>query len=86
VTPFTLFNSLLAILNDKNISYSMEDMTNDVFNRKIDRTLDCDSFKNDVYYVDKEFLCRCHNSEDLIQNQISDPGSDQGLFQKLDEN
>jgi hypothetical protein len=63
ITPFTIYNSLLAILNDKdNTKYSMQEKF-DIFNDKISHdSRNCDNTFYDVNYfsTDKEFLCRCN--------------------------
>lgn len=65
MTPFTIYNSLLAILNDReNTRFSMQE-DYDMFNDKISyKRRNCKSaFYDDIYFSnDKEFLCRCNSN------------------------
>jgi hypothetical protein len=61
ITPFTTYNTVLAVLNDRSQTlYSMEESI-DVFNTKITYRRICkNTFWNDDYFFNKEFLCRCN--------------------------
>ena len=61
VTPFNLFNTFKAFLNDrKAVKYAFQDK-NDIINNKISRDADCNRFYSEEYYEDIEFICRCKN-------------------------
>jgi len=61
ITPFTTYNNLIAILNDRqSLMYAMEDEL-DVFNHKIryEKRICRNTFYNDDYFYNKDFMCRC---------------------------
>jgi hypothetical protein len=59
-TPFTIYNSLKSILNDRNVVYfSMEEST-DIFNHHLSKNRDCRTFYNPQYFYVNQFYCRCH--------------------------
>jgi len=62
VTPFNVYNSLKAILNDRYyLSYSMMSSHLDIFNNSISRYNECKrSFYLPQYYNKAEFICRCN--------------------------
>ena len=57
LTPFTIYNSLYAIVNY--FKYSYFDQENDIFFYETPKSNECSSFHDYDYYFDKEFLCRC---------------------------
>jgi hypothetical protein len=57
-TPFTIYNSLKAILGDERINYSMEEKT-DIFNHYLSKSRDCEIFNNKGYFNNNLFYCRC---------------------------
>jgi hypothetical protein len=66
VTPFNLFNTFKAFVNDrKTAKYAFQDK-NEIINNQISRDSDCGRFYSDDYYENIEFICRCKNeSNDL---------------------
>lgn len=63
VTPFNIYNTLKATLNNNNnkISYSMMN-DDDILTYSIPRSFDCKrAFYLEEYYQDWEYLCRCKN-------------------------
>lgn len=58
ITPFSIYNSLHAIVNYHKYSYF--DQENDIFFKKTQKSNECSSFKDYDYYFNHEFLCRCN--------------------------
>jgi hypothetical protein len=57
LTPFTIYNSLNAIVG--HYEYSYFDQENDIFFNKTPKSNECNSFHDFDFYFNHEFLCRC---------------------------
>ena len=62
ITPFNIYNTFKAIINDRHNSFYSMESDEDIFNNLISRDTNCENFHSLDYFEEgKEFLCRCKN-------------------------